>query len=266
MSYWQGKVVVVTGGSAGLGLALARESRRQGAQVVIAARNANRLQAAAAEVGGGTLAIPSDVTSQGEVEALFARVASELGGTDALINCAGRSTRGKILDTTPEDFREFIELNFLSLVRCARAAMPQLIASRGHLVNIGSLAAKATSRFLGAYPASKFPVAAYSQQLRLELASQGVHVLLVCPGPLARDDAGQRYQKSDVPVSAQQPGGGVKLKGVDPAWLSARILKACEHRQPELVVPGKAKWLFAISQLSPKLGDWLLDKMTRRTD
>ena len=61
---------------------------------------------------------------------------------------------------------------------------------------------------------------------------------------------------------ARQPGGGVKLKGIDPAWLAARILSACERRQPELVVPARAKLLFAIAQLWPNLGDWIVTRMT----
>ena len=89
-------------------------------------------------------------------------------------------------------------------------------------------------------------------------------MLLVCPGPIARDDSGKRYdeQSSDLPAAAKQPGGGVKLKGIPPALLAAKILQACQRRRPELVVPGKAKILFAISQLSPAMGDWLLKRLT----
>ena len=76
-----------------------------------------------------------------------------------------------------------MELNLLGLVRMTRAAAPHLLAAKGHLVNIGSLAGKSATRFMGAYPASKFAVSAYSQQLRLELEPEGLHVLLVCPGP-----------------------------------------------------------------------------------
>jgi len=157
-----------------------------------------------------------------------------------------------------------LELNFLAMTRCTRAFGPSLIESRGHIVNIGSLAAKSASRYLGAYPASKFPVAAYSQQLRLELNPLGVHVLLVCPGPIARPDAGQRYddQAADLPESARKPGGGVKVKGIAPEKLVAKILRYCERRKPELVMPAKARLLFAIAQLSPTLGDWILTKMT----
>ena len=111
----------------------------------------------------------------------------------------------------------------------------------------------------------RFAIAAYSQQLRYELNPQGVHVLLVCPGPIARPDTGQRYdaEASDLPESARQPGGGVKLRGIQPEELAARILRACERRLPELIVPAKARWLFAISQLWPSIGDRIIRGMNR---
>ena len=166
------------------------------------------------------------------------------------------------METTVEDFQDLWELNFLAMVRCTRAAAPLLLDSGGHIVNIGSLAAKSASRFVGAYPVSKHAVAAYSHQLRLELASQGVHVLLVCPGPLTRPDEGDRYndQTQNLPESARKPGGGVKLKTISPDYMAQRILRACQRRQPELIVPAKARLLFAISQLFPSLGDWIIRK------
>lgn len=261
MSYWKDKVVLVIGGSAGLGFELAKVCLAQHAKVGIVARDHDRLNEAKNKLGNNVAAFVADITNQTDVDRLQSEVLEEFGKVDAVMNCAGKSTRGSVLDTSPEEFQQLFELNFLGLVRTTRAFMPALNESRGHLVNIGSLAAKAVSRYLGAYPVSKFPVAAYSQQLRLEQSK--VHVLLVCPGPIARTDAGQRYENTDVPAEAQQPGGGVKLKGLDPKVLCEAILVACERRQLELVMPFKAKFLFAIGQLYPRLGDWLISKMTK---
>ena len=262
MTYWENKLVVVTGGSAGLGYEIAQALVRRRAKVALVARDESKLQLACERLGELAFVLPADVTNQSQVDQLASRVLEQLGAVNALMNCAGQSTRGEILDTTPEDFQKLWELNFLGLVRCTRAFMPSLLQTKGHLVNIGSLASKSVSRYLGAYPASKFPVAAYSQQLRLELSERGIHVLLACPGPIARIDAGQRYDHAQVPSFAQQPGGGVKLKGLDPVVLAEKILVACEQRRPELVIPAKARLLFALSQISPRLGDWLVRKMT----
>ncbi len=266
MSYWQGKVALITGGSAGLGFAIAETLGGLGASVMLAARDGERLQAAVGrlrEKGYRAAGFATDVTDSEQVDALISATIGEYGRLDMLVNNVGRSTRRNVLDTSPDEFRDLLELNFLSVVRCTQAAAPHLIESRGHVVNIGSLASKSVSKYLGAYPASKFAVAAYSQQLRLELKPQGVHVLLVCPGPIARDDAGQRYdaETGDLPESANQPGGGVKLRGIPPEKLAAKILRACERRRLELIVPARARWLFAISQLWPSLGDRIIAKM-----
>lgn len=267
MTYWQNKVVLISGGSSGLGEMLARKFAAAGAKLVLGAIDAAGVESVAGSLrstGCEAIGVWADVTQQEPVDHLIAAAIERYGRLDALLNCAGRSARGDVLATTPEQFLDLLSLNFLATVRCTRAAAPYLIQSRGHLVNIGSLAAKTASKFLGAYPASKFPVAAYSQQLRYELNPQGVHVLLVCPGPIARADAGRRYdnQAAGLPESARKPGGGVKLKGIPPDKLAANILRYCERRKPELVMPFKARLLFALSQLSPTLGDWIIGKMT----
>ena len=266
MSYWENKVVVITGGSAGFGRELATAFLRQKASVALVARDQERLETACRELGERAHPFVADVSDDAQVNELKKNIVAEMRGVDVLVNCVGKSTRGAILDTTPDDFRKLFELNFLTAVRCTRAFVPALQESGGHLVNIGSLATKSASTFLAAYPASKFPLAAYSQQLRLELGDgpQSIHVLLVCPGPIARADAGVRYDHTDVPEAARRPGGGVKLKGIDPQKLANKVLRACESRQLELIVPGKARLLFALSQCSAKLGDWLVRKMTRR--
>jgi uncharacterized protein len=268
MAYWRDKVCLVTGGSAGLGLAIGRALTRAGAKVALVARRLESLEAAAAELrkfGGEVIAVPGDVAWQDDVDRIAAEVAQQFGKLDLLCNCAGRSTRGAVLDTTPEDFQQLLDVNFLATVRMTRALAPLVIASRGHVVNIGSLASKVAPRFLGAYPASKHAVAAYTQQLRLELAADGVHVMLVCPGPIRRDDAGERYAETTagVPATAHAPGGGARVGAIEPADLAAKILHACERRRPELIVPGKARLLFAVSQLSASWGDWLLSKMMK---
>jgi NAD(P)-dependent dehydrogenase (short-subunit alcohol dehydrogenase family) len=278
MSYWRDKVAVVTGGSAGFGRILALELAQAGAHVVVAARDTRRLDSVLAELEQAAapaiaapagarrrhLAISADVTVEQDVGRLVQAASAEWGRIDLFVSNAGRSTRGLVLETTCEQFQEYLECNFLSVVRCARHAAPHLLESKGHLVNVGSLAAKTVSRFLGAYPASKFPVAAYSQQLRYELGPRGVHVLLLCPGPLAREDAGRRYdnEAAGLPETARRPGGGVRLRGLPMPDVARRTLRACERRDPELILPGKVRWLLALAQIAPRWSDWIVEKMT----
>lgn len=267
MSYFGNKVVLVTGSSSGLGRVIAEGFAEAGAKVVVVGLEPRDVERVAGEMnaaGHDVLGLTADVTEQDDVDALFARTIEHFGRLDVLVNNAGRSMRGKVLDTTPEQFRDLLELNLIATVRCTRAAVPHLLPNRGHVVNIGSLAAKSASRWVGAYPASKHAVAAYSQQLRLELGPEGLHVLLVCPGPIARDDP-RLYPLEgleDVPERARRPGAGVQVSTIPPAKLTRAILRACERRKPEIVMPAKARLLFAVAQLFPSLGDWIVLRKT----
>ncbi len=271
VDYWQDKVCVVTGASAGLGAVIARTLSARGAKLVLVARRVQPLEELADNLralGGEVMTVAADLTVPEDVDSLVQQVTQRHDRVDLLCNCAGRSARGAIHATTAEDFQQLLDVNFLAAVRTTRAFVPNLLQQQGHVVHIGSLASKVAARFLAAYPASKFALAAYAQQLRLELGPEGLHVLLVCPGPILRDDAMARYAAEAVglPAEARLPGGGAKLKGIDPQWLAERILTACERRQSELVVPWKVRLLAALSQLSPRVGDWLLLRSTSKTD
>jgi NAD(P)-dependent dehydrogenase (short-subunit alcohol dehydrogenase family) len=267
MSYWNGKTAIVTGASGGLGFHLAQTLAQAGANVVLAARTQSTLEAAVAKLAGlpgRAIPIVCDVSRDADVAALVEKTIAQFGKLDLLINNAGLSVRQAILDTTPADFQQLLELNLLATVRCTRAAAPHLLAARGHLVNIGSLSGKTASRWLGAYPASKFAVTAYTQQLRLELGPEGLHVMLVCPGPIARDDDRVRSPEelAKLPEAARKPGGGVKTNRIRPDVLAQKIVRACEQRRPELIVPWYARIIFTLMQTSPTLADWLVRKLT----
>lgn len=266
MSYWTDKVVMITGASSGLGLHLARAWAEQGAKLVMVARDAARLQAAAQSINVPELQvslISCDITSDEDVEKMM----HDLGfpRLDVLVNCAGASARGTIAETSLADFQSNWDLNVLALLRVTQAALPLLRKSRGHIVNIGSLAGKFGARYVGPYAATKHAVAGLSQQLRLELEPAGVHVLHVCPGPIRREDTAPRYASESMeklPESAHKPGAGAKIKGIDPTWLARKIVAATEQRKRELLVPWKTNILLLAGVISTRLGDWLLKKMT----
>ena len=267
---FKGMNALVTGGSAGLGWHIACDFAREGARVHLLARDAQRLRQAVERAGTeyplqGTIQV--DLTSDADVDAEMQRFGSQHGRLDILVNAAGVSHRGAVLDTTPEQFQQLWDLNFLGVVRCVRAAAKHaaLFHEGAHIVNVGSLASKIASPYLGAYPASKFALAAYSQQLRMEWEPRGVHVLLVCPGPLRRDDAGRRYDSltTDLPASTRQPGGGAQLKLLDPHTVSQQIVNACAGHRAELVLPGKIRLLTALAQLFPHWADRTIRRRTQ---
>ena len=267
MDQWKDKVVVVTGGSSGLGVALARQFATAGAQVVCLARGEKQLQATVKELSGvGSLDVQSvvaDVTDDQSVSTAVAAIIASHGRIDVWINNVGKSLRIALAEATVADFEDLMQINFYSAVRCTRAVIDELERSGGSLINIGSLASKTAWPFVSPYSASKHALAAYHQQLRLEGPS-AVNFLLVCPGPIRRADSETRYadQAAGLPDGVAKPGAGAKVKGIDPDELARRVRIACEKRKLELVMPWKARIAFALSQLSPWLGDKLLKQFS----
>ncbi len=262
--FWAGKVAIVTGGSAGLGLELVRQLAANGARIGIIARDGdriNRVIAAQTGVGDQLAGHAADVCDERAARMAIDDLAGRWGRLDLLINNVGVSTRLPVREATAADFLAAFTTNFLSAVNCTLPAFEYLARQQGSIVNVASLAARTAWPFMAPYSASKSALAAWSHQLRLELGSS-IHVLLACPGPIQRPDAGQRYagQTAQLPAAAWQPGAGVRLRGLSPVWLAGKILRAVEARRLELVAPAWARIPFAIAQLSPRLADWILHR------
>lgn len=264
-----GRHALVTGGTSGLGLAIAHAAARAGMRVTLVARDLGRLDAAADRLqtlfpNQPVRAISADLAVEGEARRTVAGARRE-GPLDLVCHAAGLSARGRVIETKREDYQRLMALNFYAAAELAAALGEPFARAGGRLVLIGSLASRVAPAHLGAYPASKHALAALAQQLRLELGPLGLRTLLVCPGPIAREDAGSRYdaQAAGLPDSARKPGGGAKVKALDPDTLAERILRASREGRSELVVPLKARLLFALTQVSPALGDWLLRRSMR---
>lgn len=183
-----GKRAIVTGGSSGIGLAVAHALAREGADVVLAARDAARLETARAAVaahGTRTLGIPTDTTDDASVDALIAGTVAAFGGLDIVVNCAAKpATPGQsnlLADLDDEEFRRDIETKVLGYVRTARAAAPHMAAQGwGRIVNISGLNARRTgSPYASARNAA---VAAITKNLADELGPAGITVTVVHPG------------------------------------------------------------------------------------
>ncbi len=263
-------VAVVTGSSAGLGLVIAETFLRNSYRVVVTGRDSVRLSEARDHLVEGrsdrdVLAVVGDLAINAEVVRLFEQIHDEWGRIDVLVNCVGMSDRGLGETLSPERLQELFTQNVTTALLCSQAALPLLEKSRGAIINIGSLASKVGARYIGGYAAAKHAIAGLSQQMRLELKPKGVHVGLVSPGPIRRDDAGNRYQKQmdeSLPAQASQPGGGTTIKGLDPQVVADAVYRAATRRLPDLVLPRHMRLLIALGHAVPKLGDWLLLKFT----
>lgn len=238
--------------------------------LTLVARDQRRLEEAAEELralpGAGEVRTVAADLSEPHATERAAAEADAQRPIDFACHAAGLSTRGRIVDTSREEHERLMAINFFAAAELASALGERLSDRKGRLVLIGSLATRVAPAFLGAYPTSKHPLAALAQQLRMELGPHGLRTLLVCPGPIARADAGARYDTAaeGLPDAARQPGGGAKVAAIDPTHLAERILQASRRGQADLVVPAKSRLLFALTQLAPAWGDWLLRKNTGR--
>ncbi len=260
-------VAIVTGGSAGLGLVIAQTFLKQGYRVVISGRDESRLDGAKIRLENEDRlrSIAGDLTRSSDANQLIEFTISEFGRLDVLVNCIGISDRGLVENVTSERLSDLIAQNVTTTLNCSSAAIAHLESTRGVIVNIGSLASKVGARYLGGYSIAKHALAGLTQQMRLELRPRGIHVALVSPGPIRRNDAGHRYESrmdSTVPSAASSPGAGAKLRGIAPEKVAAAVLSCAVRRHPDIVLPGYLRILIALGHISPRFGDWLLLKFT----
>ncbi len=178
------KHVVVTGGSSGLGLALARELAAKGAIITIIARSKEKLQTAKAEIaqaGGRVHVFSSDVSKMESITETFKKIASEVGPPDILVNSAGILREGYFDKLSMETFREVIETNYFGVLYSIKAALPYIIKQKGRIVNVSSVAGLLGVFGYTTYCSSKFALVGLSESLRYEMKPLGVGVHLVCP-------------------------------------------------------------------------------------
>ena len=196
-----GRVVVVTGGSRGLGLALAREFAGQGCRLAICARDVEELEWARLDLekrGADTLAVPCDVTDPDQVERLIARTTERFGQVDVLVNNAGIISVGPAQEMTRQDFVEAMAVDFWGTLHPILVVLPQMRERRqGRIVNVTSIGGKVSVPHLLPYSCAKFAATALSEGLRAELARDGITVTTIVPGLLRTGSPDQADFKGD---------------------------------------------------------------------
>ena len=177
-----GRVAVVTGASSGIGAATARALAADGYAVALLARRQDRIQALAAELGNGSIAVQADVTDRDSLTAAATRVQDELGGADVLVNNAGIMLLGPFSSEQHQDYRAMIEANLLGAITATEVFLDQLKAGgAGDLINISSVAGRTARAGNGVYAATKWGINGWSESLRQELLP-AVRVTLIEPG------------------------------------------------------------------------------------
>lgn len=191
LRWTRGKVVVITGGSRGLGLALAEEFGRRGALLVLAARNETELAAArqqlvdrgAVRSADDVLIVPADLRKPEDASRLIEEATRRFGRVDVLINNAGVITVGPVENQTLEQFHEVMDSNFFSGLHCTLAVLPQMLERKsGSIATVSSIGGRISVPHLLPYCASKFAAVGFSEGLGMELRSKGIRVTTICPG------------------------------------------------------------------------------------
>jgi NAD(P)-dependent dehydrogenase (short-subunit alcohol dehydrogenase family) len=179
----KGRKAVVTGGSKGLGRAIAEELAREGADVAICARHEDEVRRAGEELeafGAKVHAEPADVTDPDQVRTFMGGAAEALGGVDILVNNAGRAHPGTFETLTDDDWKSDLDVKLFSMIRCSREALPHLRASEsGRIVNIGAVFGKYPDPTFFATSTNRAACVAFSKALSIELAADGILVNLV---------------------------------------------------------------------------------------
>ncbi len=243
----EGRVVLITGGSRGLGLLLAREFGLAGARLAICARDAEELDRARLGLerrGHEIYATTCDVANPTEVHALIDKVLTRYGRLDVLVNNAGVIQVGALASLRLEDFREAMAINFWGTVHTTLAALDALkSAKNARLVNICSIGGKIAMPHLLPYDCAKFAVIGFSEGLRAELASDGVSVTTVVPGLMRTGSHASATFKGD-PSSEYQWFRALAQASsatLDGRAAARRIVRATLHREAEVVLGWQAR-------------------------
>ncbi|WP_102126554.1 SDR family oxidoreductase [Deinococcus planocerae] len=224
----QGKVVLITGASSGIGRAAAELFAARGAQVALAARSEGALGDLAARLPG-SLAVPADMTREEDVRRMVARTHEHYGRLDVLVNNAGRGMRADVAEAGLQDFRDLLELNVVSVVNAMQQVVPIMRAQGGGvIVNISSGTTRMLLPGMGLYSATKHVVNHLSDIARLELAPLGIRVSTVYPTRTATD-----FGFNSVGI---RPGEGEAYAQGDSAeYVAGLILEAVETEAPEVL-------------------------------
>lgn len=253
------QVVVVMGASTGIGRLAARELARNGARVVVAARDEASLRSLVEEVerdGGQALAVPADVSVPEQVREVARRAEERFGGIDTWVNLAAASVYAPFADTTPEEFARVVSVDLLGYAYGMMAALPALRRrGGGAIVNVASVESRVALPFHSAYAAAKHGVAGLADALRAELRHERAPISVTTLMPASIDTPFFDHARSKL---------GVKPRPMPPVYGPERvvgaILHAAEHPVRELVVGGAGRLLIAMRRLVPGLTEAFLSR------
>lgn len=253
------RVVLITGGSRGLGLVLARLLAEKGAKLAICARNADELTVAIRDLesrGGEVLDVVCDVRNQSEVNQMVETVCNHYGQIDVLINNAGVIQVGPLEVQTQKDFEDAMAVHFWGPFYTMNAVLPQMRErGAGRIVNISSIGGKLPVPHLAPYCASKFALVGLSSAMRVELIKENIIVTTVCPGLMRTGSHVNAVFKgqNEKEFAWFSIGNALPVSSISAESAANQIIEACRSCQAEVILSPQAQLAAKANALFPEL-------------
>lgn len=258
LSFFQNKVVAVTGGTDGIGRALVDLLMKLGARVATCGRNRDKLYSMQLEYTGQTLhTLVADVSRQEDCERFIRSTIEMFGTIDILINNAGISMRALVEEMDVKVVEQLMNVNFYGSVYCTKLALPEIIRNKGTIVGVSSIAGYRGLPGRSGYSASKFALQGWLESLRTELMDAGVNVMWVCPGFTASNIRYAALNK-DGASQGETPMDEGKMMSAEEC--ATHILSAIEKKKRTLVLTFTGKRAVFLNRFFPSLADKLVHK------
>lgn len=256
---WAGRHVVITGGSSGIGEALAIALAAEGSRLTLLARGADRLTSVAGPIGA--TGVPCDVSDRDAVTEVLATAAEERGPVDVLVCSAGITLPGRFLEAEDQTFRDMIDVDYYGTLWPVRAVAPSMAERRtGSIIGVASAAALVGVYGYAAYGAAKFAVRGLFETLRTELAPHGVHVGCVFPPDV--DTPMLAAENLVKPAETRAIAGSIKPISAD--QVARAVIRGVEKRQPEIYADAQTRALARTVALAPGVYRTLFDQRVRK--
>lgn len=243
--HFKGKVFIVTGASSGIGKAVAIEAAKQGADVVIAARNIEKLNDISKVISGfdvKSIAVKTDVSKVEQAKNLIEKTIKEFGKIDVLVNNAGVSMRAMFHKLDIDVFEKVMNINFMGTVYCSRYAIEHILKQKGSIVGVSSVSGYTPLPARTAYCASKYAMFGFLTTLRIEYIKYGLHVLITHPGFTESN-----IRKNALLANGNKQGNTPRKeeKMMTSNEVALKILKAIRHRKRVQIISfvGKSSWI-----------------------
>lgn len=254
MSYFEDKVIIVTGASSGIGLASARLFGSLGARVVMAARRLETLEALASSVGSPdkVLCVKCDVSREEDCKALVDAAVARFGGIDILVNNAGLSMRAMFKDLDLKVIHSLMDVNFWGTVNCTKYALPYLLERKGQLVGVISIAGYSALPARTGYSASKYAIRGFLDTVRIEHLKDGLNVLVFAPG-YTSSNVRNAALTADGSAQGETPLNEDKLMSAEECAM--HLARALRRRRSQVILTGLGKLTVWAHRFFPRMTD-----------